>query len=161
MKLGLSATISHQDRTEGTGWMKHVEYRINFTKSTLFQVNQLPEDPNDWIEDYAGMVYCCEVPGDGIIMIRRNGKPLWCGNSKVQDSHNIMFSCKIWGLRATDLNQGTVYGFETDETTLDTRLATRIAYDQIYGTALGLKQSNTITTLGTPGSSNSVSIRIS
>ncbi len=56
--------------------------------------------------------------------------------SKVHDSHNIMFCCKIWGLRATDLNQGIVYGFETAETALDTRLATRFDYDQIYGTAL-------------------------
>jgi UDP-sulfoquinovose synthase len=56
--------------------------------------------------------------------------------SKVHDSHNIMFCCKIWGLRATDLNQGVVYGIETDETALDTRLATRFDYDQIYGTAL-------------------------
>jgi len=56
--------------------------------------------------------------------------------SKAHDSHNIMFCCKIWGLRATDLNQGVVYGVETDETTRDARLATRFDYDQIYGTAL-------------------------
>ena len=47
-----------------------------------------------------------------------------------------MFCCKIWGLRATDLNQGVVYGVETDETMQDARLATRFDYDQIYGTAL-------------------------
>ena len=35
--------------------------------------------------------------------------------SKVHDSHNIHFACRIWGLRATDLNQGFVYGIETDE----------------------------------------------
>ena len=136
IKLGLSANVSHVDRTEGTGWTKNPEYRVNFTKTTVFQVNQQPEDLNDWVEDYAGMVYCCEVPGDGIILVRRNGKPVWCGNSKVHDSHNIMFCCKIWGLRATDLNQGVVYGVETDETTQNARLATRFDYDQIYGTAL-------------------------
>jgi UDP-sulfoquinovose synthase len=56
--------------------------------------------------------------------------------SKTHDSHNIMFCCKVWGIRATDLNQGIVYGVETDETVLDPRLATRFDYDQIYGTAL-------------------------
>ena len=56
--------------------------------------------------------------------------------SKSHDSHNIMFCCKIWGIRATDLNQGVVYGVETDETMQDARLATRFDYDQIYGTAL-------------------------
>src|SRR6202011_4245892 len=35
--------------------------------------------------------------------------------SKVHDSHNIMFACRAWGLRSTDLNQGIVYGIETEE----------------------------------------------
>jgi UDP-sulfoquinovose synthase len=56
--------------------------------------------------------------------------------SKVHDSHNIHFACRIWGLRATDLNQGVVYGIETDETKLDERLATRFDYDELFGTAL-------------------------
>jgi len=56
--------------------------------------------------------------------------------SKVHDSHNIEFACRIWGLRATDLNQGIVYGQETDETTLDPRLATRFDYDAVFGTVL-------------------------
>lgn len=56
--------------------------------------------------------------------------------SKVHDTHNITFCCRVWGLRATDLNQGVVYGDETDETILHPELATRFDYDQIYGTAL-------------------------
>src|SRR5687767_12650103 len=56
--------------------------------------------------------------------------------SKVHDSHNIHFACRIWGLRATDLNQGLVYGIETDETKLDERLCTRFDYDEIFGTVL-------------------------
>jgi UDP-sulfoquinovose synthase len=56
--------------------------------------------------------------------------------SKVHDSHNIQFCCRIWGIRSTDLNQGVVYGADTYETALDPALATRFDYDQIYGTAL-------------------------
>ena len=56
--------------------------------------------------------------------------------SKVHDSHNIHFACRIWGLRATDLNQGVVYGIETPETRLDERLITRFDYDELFGTAL-------------------------
>jgi UDP-sulfoquinovose synthase len=56
--------------------------------------------------------------------------------SKVHDSHNIHFACRIWGLRATDLNQGVVYGIRTDETELDERLRTRFDYDEVFGTAL-------------------------
>ena len=56
--------------------------------------------------------------------------------SKVHDSTNIDFACRIWGLRATDLNQGVVYGVETDETAADERLITRFDYDEIFGTVL-------------------------
>ncbi|RCW43175.1 UDP-sulfoquinovose synthase [Halopolyspora algeriensis] len=56
--------------------------------------------------------------------------------SKVHDSHNIEFACRIWGLRATDLNQGVVYGQETPQTARDPRLATRFDYDAIFGTVL-------------------------
>ena len=56
--------------------------------------------------------------------------------SKVHDSHNIMFGCRVWGLRATDLNQGIVYGQSTPETDVDPLLATRFDYDGVFGTVL-------------------------
>ncbi len=56
--------------------------------------------------------------------------------SKVHDSHNIEFACRIWGIRATDLNQGIVYGQQTPETARDDRLATRYDYDAVFGTVL-------------------------
>jgi UDP-sulfoquinovose synthase len=56
--------------------------------------------------------------------------------SKVHDSYNIHFACRIWDLAATDLNQGVVYGVETDEAILDERLCTRFDYDELFGTAL-------------------------
>ena len=56
--------------------------------------------------------------------------------SKVHDSHNIHFACRIWGLRSTDLNQGIVYGQETPETMLHRDLRTRFDYDGVFGTVL-------------------------
>ncbi|MDA8282005.1 MAG: NAD-dependent epimerase/dehydratase family protein [Actinomycetota bacterium] len=56
--------------------------------------------------------------------------------SKVHDSHNIEFACRIWDLRATALNQGIVYGQQTEETDADPRLATRFDYDAVFGTVL-------------------------
>jgi UDP-sulfoquinovose synthase len=83
---------------------------------------------------------------EGYIEISHNGRtdtlpfPKLPGSfyhlSKVHDSHNIHFACRIWGLRATDLNQGVVYGIETEETKLDERLVTRFDYDELFGTAL-------------------------
>jgi UDP-sulfoquinovose synthase len=48
----------------------------------------------------------------------------------------IEFCCRTWGLRATDLNQGVVYGQVTDQTVLDDRLETRFDYDAVFGTVL-------------------------
>ncbi len=56
--------------------------------------------------------------------------------SKVHDSNNMEFACRIWGLRSTDLNQGVVYGQQTEQTAKDPRLATRFDYDAIFGTVL-------------------------
>ena len=55
--------------------------------------------------------------------------------SKVHDSHNIKKCCDWWGIRATDLNQGIVYGADINDC-IDERLRTRFDYDQVYGTVL-------------------------
>jgi len=56
--------------------------------------------------------------------------------SKVHDSHNIHFCCRVWGLAATDLNQGVVYGVQTAETALEPALYNRFDTDGVFGTAL-------------------------
>ncbi|MDH6099252.1 NAD-dependent epimerase/dehydratase family protein [Anabaenopsis sp. FSS-46] len=83
---------------------------------------------------------------EGYITIEHNGRkdtlpyPKQPGSmyhlSKVHDSHNINFACRIWGLRATDLNQGIVYGVLTEETGMDEMLINRLDYDGVFGTAL-------------------------
>jgi UDP-sulfoquinovose synthase len=83
---------------------------------------------------------------EGYITIEHNGRkdtlpyPKQPGSmyhlSKVHDSHNIHFACRIWGLRATDLNQGVVYGVLTEETAMDELLINRLDYDGVFGTAL-------------------------
>ncbi len=83
---------------------------------------------------------------EGYIEITHNGRtdvlpyPKQPGSfyhlSKVHDSHNIQFACRIWGLRSTDLNQGVVYGQQTPETDLHPDLETRFDYDGVFGTVL-------------------------
>jgi UDP-sulfoquinovose synthase len=83
---------------------------------------------------------------EGYITIEHNGRtdtlpyPKQPGSfyhlSKVHDSHNIMFTCRTWGLRATDLNQGVVYGTLTDEVEQDEALVNRFDYDEVFGTVL-------------------------
>jgi UDP-sulfoquinovose synthase len=83
---------------------------------------------------------------EGFIEVEHNGRSdtlpypkmpgSWYHLTKVHDSHNIHFACRVWDLRSTDLNQGVVYGIETEETKLDERLVTRFDYDEVFGTAL-------------------------
>lgn len=56
--------------------------------------------------------------------------------SKVHDSNNLEFACRVWNLRVTDLNQGVVYGIETPEMGGDPHLCTSFHYDDIFGTVL-------------------------
>ena len=83
---------------------------------------------------------------EGYITVTHNGRtdtlpfPKQPGSfyhlSKVHDSHNITFACRIWKLAATDLNQGVVYGITTKETDLDQDLRTSFHYDHVFGTVL-------------------------
>ena len=83
---------------------------------------------------------------EGYITINHNGRedtvlyPKKPGSfyhlSKVHDSNNIYFACRIWGLTATDLNQGVVYGIDTDQTTQHEDLRTSFHYDDVFGTVL-------------------------
>jgi UDP-sulfoquinovose synthase len=83
---------------------------------------------------------------EGYIEIEHNGRrdvlpyPKQPGSfyhlSKVHDSHNMMFATKIWNIRATDLNQGIVYGTITDEVAMDEALINRLDYDEVFGTVL-------------------------
>jgi UDP-sulfoquinovose synthase len=57
--------------------------------------------------------------------------------SKVHDSVNLEFACRSWGLRVTDLNQGVVYGIESEEMNADPEnLRTSFHYDDVFGTVL-------------------------
>lgn len=59
----------------------------------------------------------------------------WYHWSKVHDSNNIMFACRLWGLRSTDIMQGVVYGTRTQD--INTPLLnTRFDFDEVFGTAI-------------------------
>ncbi len=60
----------------------------------------------------------------------------WYHQSKVHDSNNVMFACRVWGLRSTDIMQGVVFGTRIDEMGDDERLFTRFDFDQSFGTAI-------------------------
>jgi UDP-sulfoquinovose synthase len=60
----------------------------------------------------------------------------WYHWSKVHGSNNVMFACRVWGLRATDIMQGVVFGTRGQHTAEDPRLRTRLDFDEAFGTAI-------------------------
>ncbi|MGE5599898.1 MAG: UDP-sulfoquinovose synthase [Clostridiales bacterium] len=59
----------------------------------------------------------------------------WYHWSKVHDSNNVGFACKLWGLSSTDIMQGVVYGTRTNEITSPEK-HTRFDFDEIFGTVI-------------------------
>jgi UDP-sulfoquinovose synthase len=59
----------------------------------------------------------------------------WYHWTKVHDTNNILYANKVWGITATDIMQGPVYGTRTKEIT-DERLHTRFDFDEVWGTVV-------------------------
>lgn len=135
LKCGWASTTSSVRRKKTT--YNRTEYTVSVAPSRCIQVNQTTNGQiNDTWQEYDGRVYCCEVPGDGVIMVRRNGRPMWCGNSKVASTYDIEAACRFWGLRATDVMQGPVYGLRFDGK-LDGKVGeTALWVDETWATVL-------------------------
>lgn len=59
----------------------------------------------------------------------------WYHLSKIFDTFNVKLANKLFGLTATDIMQGVVYGVRVDET-VDDALATRFDFDSNWGTVI-------------------------
>ncbi len=88
LKAGMSATIREVDRRDEDTPIKHrrVIYVVSFCgKRNEPLVNHNGKSHDSW-EDYDGMIYCVTVP-NGTLYVRRNGRPVWSGNSHEQVRH--------------------------------------------------------------------------
>jgi len=56
--------------------------------------------------------------------------------SKVFDSQNVEFVCRVWDLCATDIMQGVVFGTHIDVMGNDPALRTRLDFDEAFGTVI-------------------------
>ena len=134
LKCGYVATINHYDR------YNEREYNVSITENATTQIimsNSVNKTKQNIIyskKHYNGKVYCCEVD-NSIIYVRRNGKPIWCGNSKVASTYLIDFLTRSWGLYCTDIMQAVVFGSYTKEID-ETKIYSRFDIDECFGTAL-------------------------
>ena len=82
-RLGL-ATVARSAGTSATGNHDRLVVTVFFARPEVGSGSQASKNPYS-MRAYRGKVYCVDVGGEGIILVRRNGKPFWCGNSIVPD----------------------------------------------------------------------------
>ena len=75
-----------------------------------------------------------KCPMGGLLFPRKAGS--FYHLSKVHDTYNIEFACRIWGLRSTDIMQGIVYGLDYESGPENEEEMTRFDYDQFFGTVI-------------------------
>jgi len=131
LKIGHGATIGTQDRSENDNYQTKREYIVNISPSWCIQSNQGGDAFGR--EHYDGTVYCCTVDG-GIVLVRRDGNPVWCGNSKSHDAANLRLAAQQFDIPISDVRTAITYGTETEETRADERLKTRFDFDYYFGT---------------------------
>jgi len=129
LKCGYSAMVRRLS-VSGKGWRKRDEYRVFISKTVDTQVNLFHNNVTE--VSYKGKIYSCDVGGKAVL-VRRNGNPVWSGNSKSCDAINLEFAVKTWGLTVTDVHQGIIYGAVTEDTVGDD-LLTRLDIDECLGT---------------------------
>jgi len=94
LHLGKAANISKTDRAAWKAIKGHTYYcndyyrvsvinnkltpSVNYAK--VFRPDRTTKQEETWIENYDRAVYCLSVPGE-VFYVRRNGKPVWTGNS--------------------------------------------------------------------------------
>lgn len=76
LHAGLSA-MCRLSRSEGEKTTRYV-VRINYDNDPAVDATSI----EDSVYAFKGPVYCLTMPGPGVFYVRRNGKPVWTGNSR-------------------------------------------------------------------------------
>jgi len=87
LKLGYGAIISKKSNG----------YYVHICRTPRVHVNHGKQ--TDRFVDYDGMVYDVDVGGDGIVFVRRNGKPVWSGNCPNMPIPEGFFEVEYEGMR--------------------------------------------------------------
>ncbi len=102
--LGMSANISQAACYASRKWSygtKPIHRLCILKRSTMPEVNKHSgsRSRSHWTS-YKGKVYCATVP-NGTLYVRRNGKPVWCGNSVLEHG--------VWNLLLTGISRSLTH----------------------------------------------------
>lgn len=81
--LGQHAVVRQIRKNGEKGWKNRDSYSVTFFINRP-EAGTGERGRNHYVRQYKGKVYCATVPG-GLLYVRRNGKPFWCGNSILPD----------------------------------------------------------------------------
>jgi replicative DNA helicase Mcm len=85
MKAGYVANVSSHMQMHGFA-VGSTQYRVGIWSDKKDYLRPLLKRGRGWYKKpYLGKVYCVSVPA-GVVLVRRNGKALWCGNSHTWDN---------------------------------------------------------------------------
>jgi len=104
VKIGIAALIHERQFGDESGHFGYLpRYRVTIYRSRNSEpkVGWTVGDRAEQvaIEQYSGTVHCVTVP-NGTLYVRRNGKPLWCGNSPFEhNSFTFFVSAPIFVFR--------------------------------------------------------------
>jgi len=82
----------HTNMIDALGYHNALGAHLN--KEELYPVINKEKKESFWVEDWSGKVYCAEEPNH-TLYVRRNGIPIWCGNSILE---HATYSFLIYGV---------------------------------------------------------------
>lgn len=103
LKIGMSANIYEQAKDTLAGYAPHIEGRRLTPSHPSYTVQFISKNTPTLNHhglrhfektDYSGKVYCVDVPNH-VIYVRRNGKPIWSGNSITINKANIHCTLRV------------------------------------------------------------------
>lgn len=98
LHAGLASNYGYLvDKTKGVNSFGKKPLRRSFIISRSLKPEFNKKTPScksitQWVDDWSGIVYCAEVPNN-TLYVRRNGQPVWCGNSVLEHATvSVMFT---------------------------------------------------------------------
>lgn len=115
MLCGMSCNIKISDNRDFAYgdrpvYVCHLITRNN--KPTMNKAEGYPE--TKWV-DFDGMVYCVEVPNN-TLYVRRNDKPVWCGNSVLEHASLTLYVEGVSRALTLEMNRHRPFGISQEST---------------------------------------------